>query len=129
MYLREILSNKKIVDLKIKEIEELLYKAPSKDIESKLFSLFEEKQNLLISIDTANSLSKINIGGADTTISSAVRLRNTIKMKIDVLTKLIMDDECSLDKLKLQSQRDKYYEDYTLLTMAIDKNDLTVELN
>ena len=125
----ELVAQKKVLDKKIKELKSLIKSAPSEDLASELFRLIERKQNKLLSIDAANSISKINIGGTDVTISTALLIRNTIKEKIDILSMLISDTNNELEKLPLQKQRDNFYDEYILLTLGVMKNDLRVTID
>lgn len=128
-YLMEIIEKKNILDCKIKELKKILRSNQNNELAEKLFSFIEERQALLLNIQAANNVSTINIGGQDIPISTAVEIRKTIKSKVDVLTELISDENCGLDKLELQTQRDAYYEEYILLTMGITRNDLQVRVN
>lgn len=128
-YLFELVSQKKVVEKKIEELNFILQYDHTELVANELFHLLERKQALLISIDTANSSSVINIGGQDITISAAIRLKNKIKEQIDVLTSLINNKDCNLNKIELQKQRDKQYESYILLSMGVLKNDLQVSVS
>lgn len=129
MYLLEILEKKKVLDKKIDELKAVIGTSQDNNLAEKLISLIEERQSLLLNIQTANNVSTLNIGGKEVSISTAIEIRNTLKSKIDVVTILIEDRNCELDKIELQSQRDKYYEEYILLTMGIIRNDLQVRIN
>lgn len=127
-YLAEVLAKKRILDKKIKEVKNLLRYEQTDTLAQELFALLELRQGKLLHIEAANYTSKINIGGTEVSIAVALHIRNTIKEKIDVLTGLINTQECPLDKIELQQQRDKYYDDYVLLTMGITRNDLNVSV-
>lgn len=128
-YLMEIIERKKVLDKKISELENILKVNQDNKLAEKIVSLLEERQSILLSIQTANNVSTINIGGKEISIAAAVEIRKTIKSKINVLTNLIENDDCSLDRLELQIQRDGHYEEYILLTMGIIRNDLQVKVN
>jgi len=128
-YLYELVAKNEILKQKISEVKELLQKQQTDALAQELFGLLELKQANLMHIDKANDASTINIGGSDVKISVALRIRDTIKEQIDVLTSLIKNVDCTLDKLELQKQRDKRLDDYTLLSMGIIKNDLQVKVN
>jgi len=128
-YLIEVLAQKRLLDKKISEIKEILCIEQTDTLAEELFNLFEMRQRLLLNINTANTLSEIDIGGTRVSIATAVEIRDTIKSKIEVLTSLIRNKNCTLDKLELQSQRDKYHEEFILLTMGITRNDLQVRVN
>lgn len=124
----EIVAQKKLLDLKIKELEEELKIKQTEVLAEEFFVLLELRQGKLLNIDAANNASHIKIGETEVSIATAVRLRDTIKAKIDLLTSLIRDENCSLDIVDLQSQRDKFYDEFLLLTMAINRNDFQVTI-
>jgi hypothetical protein len=126
--LAEILLQKKVLDKKIFELKNILSKKEDDDVAQELFALVELRQNKLLNIDAANNMSKLNIGGSELTVAAAIRIRDTIKEKIDIITAQIRDDTNELDKVALQAQRDKFYDEYILLTLGIMKNDLQVTL-
>lgn len=128
-YLFEFIERKRIINTKIKEINNIIQFEQHDKLADELIALIDEKQSILIDINSANTISTLNIGGNDISIATALIIRKTIKDKIDVLTSLISNGNCVLDKLELQSQRDKYFMEYMLLTMGINRNDLSVEIN
>jgi len=122
----EILTDKKMLDTKIEEIKSILLHEQTDDLAQELFALLELRQSKILNIIKANSVSKLNIGGTEIDITTAVVIRNTIKEKIDFLTDMINNKDCDLNKIGLQQQRDKHYSEYVLLSMGIKRNDLTV---
>ncbi len=125
-YLYELLSDKIMLDVKIDEIKSILKYEQNDNLAQELFALLELRQSKLLNISTANNMSKMNVGGTEINISTAVIIRTTIKEKIDILTDMINNRDCHLDKIELQKQRDRYHGEYTLLSMGIKRNDLTV---
>jgi hypothetical protein len=125
-YLSELIFQKKMFDQKIKELKPILSQLQTDKIAEELRAALELRQGLLLRIKAANEASKLVIGGTEVAISVAVVLRDTLVEQIDIITDLIEDPECTLDKVDLQRKRDRYYEEYTLLSMAILRNDLTV---
>jgi hypothetical protein len=128
MYLAEILIQKEMLNKKIKEIKYLLMKNQSDDMAQELMVLIESKQSKLMQINSANNQSSIRIGGTDVSIANAIIIRDTIKEKVDFLTSLIKAKDSSLDKLSLIEQRDKFFDEYTILNIAIQRNDLNVTI-
>jgi hypothetical protein len=122
----EILTDKKMLDTKIEEIKSILLYEQTDDLAQELFALLELRQSKILNINKANSVSKLNIGGSEIDIATAVVIRNTIKEKIDFLTDMINNNGCNLNKIELQQQRDKHYSEYVLLSMGIKRNDLTI---
>ena len=127
-YLTEIIAKKRIFDKKINEIKTLLKLEQTESLVEEFNALLEQRQSILLQIKTANNNSTINIGGNDVTIATAVVIRDVIKEKIDIITVLINNKACVLDKIKLQHQRDEYYNSYILLSMGISRNDLQVKV-
>jgi hypothetical protein len=125
-YLFELLTDKTMLDIKIKEIKSILRYEQNDNLAQELFALLELRQSKLLHISAANNLSKLNVGGNEISIATAVTVKDTIKEKIDILTTMINNKECNLDKIELQKQRDRYYGEYVLLSMGIKRNDLTV---
>lgn len=128
MLVYELLMHKKIIDLKIKELRDILQYDQSNDLAGELFALIELKQSKLLTIKSVNKISKITIGETEVDIDVAVKIRDTVKEKVSVLTSLISNEDCSLNKIELQAQRDKFYEEFIILSMGIEKNDLTVSI-
>jgi len=129
MYLAEILEDKKLLDLKIAEVKSILNNKQTDDLAQELFVLLELRQSKLLNIDAANHASIIKIGSTELSVFTTVVIRDTIKEKIDVITALINNDDCDLDKIELQAQRDKHYGELILLNMAINRNDLQVTVD
>ena len=125
-YLFELLTDKTMLDTKIDEIKSILKDEQNDNLAQELFALLELRQSKLLHISAANNLSKLNVGGNEISIATAVTVRKTIKEKIDILTDMIINKDCHLDKIELQKQRDRYYGEYVLLSMGIKRNDLTV---
>lgn len=128
VYLAEVVSQKIIFDKKIKEVKKMLQYEQTEKLAQELYALLEQRQSKILNIELANNASKISIGGVEVTITTAIIIKNTIKEKIGVLTSLIGNKDCNLDKIELQSQRDKFYEEYILLTMGVTRNDLQVKV-
>jgi hypothetical protein len=126
--LAEIIAQKRVLDKKVKELKIILQRDQTDVLTEELITLLEQRQSKLLSIEAANNTSTIRLGGTEVKISAAIQLRKTIKEKIDFLTSLINNDNCRLSKLDLQRQRDKYYEEYIILTVGITRNDLEVTI-
>ena len=127
-YLFEVLTEKIMLDKKIEELKSILLIEQTDALAEELFNLLELKQSKLLHINTANTIGKLNVGGTEINIATAVIVRDTIKAKVDFLTTMISNKECRLDKVELQKQRDKYYGEYVLLSMGINRNDLNVTI-
>lgn len=124
----EVIAQKKMLDKKISELRCILLSEQNDDLAQELLAAVELRQGKLINIHMANIASMIKIGGTEMNIGVAVIIRDTIKLKIDSLTELIESSDCTLDKLELMKQRQKHFDEYTLIDMGIQKNDLSVTL-
>ena len=127
--LMEVLAQKRMLDQKIDELQEILSKEQNDDIAAELITLLDDRQAHSINIHRANIASKINIGGSDMDIATAIIIRDGIADKVSYTTELIDNPDSTLDKLELMKQRDRYFEEYTLIDMGIQKNDLNVTLS
>lgn len=128
MYLKEIVCEKVMIDKKIVELEFILHHEATEAVTQALLEAIDLRQNKLLSIYSVNHKSKINIGDTKMDINTAIIIRNTIQQKMDILTGLINDNGCVLDKLGLMEQRDQYNGQLVLLNIGILKNDLSVEI-
>ena len=130
MVLFELLIRKRFLDKKIRELKSHLHKDCDNDqLASELFALLDERQNVLIKLEDANIQRTITIGTTDVSVSTAVKVRKTLQLKIRVITDLLNDDNCSLDPSSLIKQRDGFVDEMMILTKAIAKNDLEVEVS
>lgn len=128
MLLRDLIHEKKILEKKIVELKAIMRYEATEDIAQELFSQLELLQAKNINIHTINNQIKITLGGKEVYISTVVVLRNTAKDKIDILTSLIIDKECELNKIELMKQRDDLYEEYMLLSNEITTSDLNTRI-
>lgn len=128
MLLHELLLQKKVLDLKIRELKRIIQYTQSDDLAEELFALIEIRQSKILTIKSINKISKIIIGGTEVDLDVAVRIRDTVEEKIDILTSLINNNDCSLNKIELQSQRDKFYEEFIILSAGITNNDLKIKI-
>lgn len=128
MYLIDLILEKDRLDKKIKELEFILHTESTDAITQELLDSIEARQNKLISIHIINNKSSIKIGNEIVDINTAVILRNIINKKIEILTNLINDPNCNLDKIALMNQRDQFNDKYVLLKIGILRNDLNVEI-
>jgi hypothetical protein len=128
MRLRSLVYEKELLEKKIVELKDILLYDASDDIAQELFGQLELLQAKKINIHTINNQIKITLGGKEVDISTAIVLRDTAKNKIDILTSLIINNECGLNKLELMKQRDDLYEEYTLLSNEVVASDLNVTI-
>lgn len=128
MLLRDLIYEKKMLEKKIFELKKIMQYNTSETITQELFSQIELLQAKKVNINSVNNQIKINLADKEVTVSMAIIIRDTIKEKIDILTNLIEDKECRMDKLDLMGQRDSVYEEYTLLSHKIVSSDLNVKI-
>lgn len=128
MYLTEVLAHKRFLDQKIEELRGILKIHQTDALATKLMELLEQRQARRIHINASNEASNINLGGTEVSINVAVMIRDTIKEKMELLTDMINNPDCSLDKLELMNQRDKYFNEYVLIGMGIQRNDFNVKV-
>jgi len=128
MYLKELIYEKTMLDKKIVELEAILHYNATETVTQALLEAVDLRQTKLLSIYSVNHKSKISIVDTKVDINTAIIIRDTIQRKMDILTALINDNNCILDKLELMVQRDLYYEQIVLLNIGILKNDLSIEI-
>lgn len=125
MILRDLVYGKEMLEMKVSELKAIMKYDTSESIAQELFAQLDLLQAKKVNINTVNNQVNIDLSGKEVSVSIAVVVRDTIKEKIDVLTGLIVDNECKLDKLELMKQRDDIYAEYTLLSHKI----AAIELN
>ena len=128
MRLKDLICQKEMLEKKIVELKDIIQYDNSESIAQELFVQLELLQAKKVNLNTINSQVEIDLGGKKVIISTVVIIRDTMKEKMDILTKLITDNDCSLDKLELMKQRDNIYEEYTLLSNKIMVSDLNVKI-
>lgn len=128
MRLRTLIYEKGILERKVSELKNIIKYDATDTIAQELFVQLELLQSKNINISKINSQIKLNLGGKEVDIATAVVLRDTTKEKISILTSLIIDTECKLDKVELINQRDDIYEEYILLSNEITLSDLNVKI-
>lgn len=126
--LYEVLAHKKILDKKIKELRKLLSIEQDEDLAEELLATLELKQSKLITIHLSNKDTKISIGETELDIATAVIIRDTIKERINYVTDLISNPECHLNKLELMRQREKYFEEYVIISSRILQSDVNLKI-
>lgn len=128
MRLRDLIYQKEMLERKIVELKNIIQHDNSESIAQELFVQLELLQAKKVNLNTINNQVKIDLAGKEVIISTVVIIRNTMEEKINILTNLITDNNCNLDKLELMKQRDNIYEEYTLLSNKIMVSDLNVKI-
>ena len=127
MLLSELLMRKRRLVTQIEELQD--YLEYDRDIDSindiidRIFELEGTLQKYILIIDKANNQNEIEIGSNKVLVSTAVRLRQNVKRKIDTLTNLINHGTMSINILDLMGQRATLLEEFIIYDKAISLND------
>jgi len=137
MFIGELLIRKKDVRNKIKELRSFIQSLTDSEVDntdlhskalSKLFDLLDKYQDYSIILDKANMENSILIGETEISVSNALRLKSTIKGKMEALSDSINGSDYSIDVFDLMDKRDALIEEYILITKTITTNDWKVDL-
>lgn len=127
--MHEVLIKKNFIDKKIVDIQFKLKSCYEDKLVEELFDLLSVAQNFGRSITESNMKTKIMIGETKTDVDTAVRVRNTLCRKIEMLNSIIKGESDDLDILPFLNQRDILVEEFILLDAAIKKIDLETEID
>lgn len=119
---------KEATDTKISDIKFRMKVCQNEALIDELFLLLEKAQNYTRSIMETNMKTKITVGKTKADIDIMVRIRSTLKHKINVLSGLIKSESVNLDIIALLEQRDSLVDEFILLDSIITKSDLEVEV-
>lgn len=135
MVVGDIIVRRKILKSKIPELQIRLEQRGCVNKEdydntvSELFNLISELQSFSILLERSNNTTKVKIGDKEITISDALIVKETLKMKIDVFSGLInKTPENKFSVLTLFSQRDNLMEEYLVISKAITLSDWRTEV-
>ena len=117
-----------VIDKKIEELKHIISIEGSNEVADRLMLLLDQKRDILTDINSANSLVLLPIFDDMIHISKINIIIDSIDEKIDTLTKLITDKNSNLDKIKLQDQRDRFYNDKILLLIEVNRHKLNVRV-
>jgi hypothetical protein len=126
--MHEVLIKKNFINKKIADIQFKIKKSYDDKLMDKLFSLLGTIQNFARSITESNMKTKIVIGKTKTDVDTAVRVRDTLSRKIEILNFIIKKESNDVDILTFLEQRDDLVEEFILLDAAIKKADLETEI-
>jgi hypothetical protein len=126
--MHEVLIKKNFLDKKIADIQFRIEKNYDDKLMDELFTLLGTVQNFARSITESNTKTKILIGKTKTDVDTAVRVRDTLSRKIEILNSIIKKDSNDLDLFIFLKQRDGLVEEFILLDAAIKKADLETEV-
>jgi hypothetical protein len=132
MLLGELLTRKENVKQQIDELNNHLMDVDMREkvneVISDLFELHDKLQSYKVAINNVNNNNKIKVSKSDVSITNAIHLRQTTKMKIDILTNLISNLDRSLSISNLMEQRNNLLEEYILLDNAINGSNWSIEV-
>jgi hypothetical protein len=127
--IHEALILKKFIDIKISDIKLKMKVCQDDKLAVELFALLDKVQNYTRSITESNMKTKINVGKTKTDVDTVVRIRGTLKHKIDIVSDFINNDSINLDVITLLKQRDDLVDEFVLLDRVIKKVDLETEID
>jgi hypothetical protein len=93
-----------------------------------LFDLLDKYQDYSIMLEKINIENKIVIGESEINVANAIKLRNTIKGKIDVLSDSINGSDYSIDVFDLMAKRDTLTEEHILINKTITISDWDIDI-
>jgi len=127
MLLSELIERKKNFKLQIDELKSYLKYEDSvssmNKIINNIFELEDKVQKYAMILDKANNQYEVEVGSNTIPVSTAVRLRQATKRKMDALTTLINDTKVKIDILDLMKQRSVLLEEYLIYDRVISIND------
>jgi len=135
MVLAEILIEMNNLKKKISQLRFYIEKVSSRDSKStdnaisKLLGLLDKYRSHLILINRVNNETIVSIGESKLSLANAIIILKTIEDKINLLDKLIDNEECVLDVLSLIEQRDKLLEEYTAISKEIKHQEWGIEID
>ena len=135
MVLAEILIEMNNLKRKISQLRFYITKVSSHDGKStdnaisKLLGLLDKYRSHLILINRVNNETIVSIGESKLSLANAIIILKTIEDKINLLDRLIDNEECVLDVLSLIEQRDKLLEEYTAISKEIKHQEWSIEID
>jgi hypothetical protein len=137
MFIGELLVRKNGIKEKISELRSFIQNLTDSPIDnadlhsdalSMLFDLLDKYQDYSIMLEKVNIENKIVIGESEINVANAIKLRNTIKGKIDVLSDSINGSDYSIDVFDLMSKRDTLTEEHILINKTITISDWAIDI-
>lgn len=141
MLVAELLIRKENIKNRIKELRNYITKAwTDKEFEfdntgvtytkilSILFDLIEKYQDYSVILSKTNYSTMIKVGNSEISVENAVKIRNTIEAKIQLISDLVNNDS-TVDVFNLIDQREGLIEECLLLTIKIKTSDWSTEID
>ena len=135
MKVTELLSNRMYLKIAMEDLLGFLKSAKTVSTDridgvmTMLLRYIDDNQRYLIMLSESNRKAMITVGSSEVSVSSAIKVREGIKKKIDILTSLIEVRNEYLDILDLMEQRKQLYDEYILLSQTIHKSDMETEID
>ena len=95
----------------------------------RLDSLIDKRQSYLIKIDRANNQIDIRIGDNTIKLSDALKLRNTLKEKIDGINDIVEYSFGNIDMVTFMQAKDDLFEELIIINNAIISADWSAEID
>ncbi len=120
MKVTELLSNRMYLKIAMEDLLGFLKSAKTVSTDridgvmTMLLRYIDDNQRYLIMLSESNRKAMITVGSSEVSVSSAIKVREGIKKKIDILTSLIEVRNEYLDILDLMEQRKQLYDEYIL---------------
>ena len=137
MFIGELIEKQNNIKSRIIELRNYLYKLAnntnnSVDIYGEaigaVFELLDDYQYCVVVIENSNSTNKISLGSNEITINNAIKIRNTLKNKIDCLEDVINGSDFSINTIDLMNQKNKLLDEYSVLNNAVSESDWRTEI-
>jgi len=134
MYLREKLTELRILTSKIIELKKYIFREEELQDDIKdgivkvILDYIDEAQTIKLILNKVNKQTVLTIEGAKLDLGSAVIIRNTINKKIDIITDMINSNN-KLDILTLIKQRDELLGEFNTIYTAIRLADWSVKID
>lgn len=135
MYLREKLTELKILTSKIEELERYLFRSYElqddikNEIVKVILNCIDEVQNIKLILNNINKQTSLKIAEADLDLGSAVTIRDTIDKKIKLITNMINSDNTKLDILTLMGQRGDLLNEFNTMNVSITLADWSIKID
>jgi len=138
MRFSELLIRKKFVDEKIELLRSFIIRLVSNDkayqeelikLRKELDECLEESQKYSMKIANANDQIEVTIGSTKVMLRNAVKIRDTMKKKIDNISELIANSNGNIDVLSFVRQQGQLIEEYLALESSIKLIEWSAELD
>jgi len=136
MLVGELILRKRVLKRNIEDVkkylarkEETSSKATYTDFMDQLFGYIEQVRSHDVILNRSNEETKIDLGKKGISVSDAVRIREAIFKKINVLSSMIENNTTrDLDIFNLITERDKLFEEYLYISTLVNKSDWSTEV-